>query len=265
MPLFLRIILALTFLLSIISKLMSYTEFISFVAYITHLDETKSLYLVNTLTALEFYIALNLLINFNRLTFYLTLFLLIFFTTVNIYLVYENYTNNCYCFGNFLELSPINSLIKNIILTGLLFLTKKNIDQKNLVFTDFFLIFATIFTAQIVVNKPNNYFINIIVDPISIFEAKLNKHNITFIDARSKIQYQYSKIENSINLPYEQDNSYKFIQKVVDTINNISENSIIVTYCDSKVCSLSKNLAYGIKKKFPSRKVFYLEGGLDLW
>jgi hypothetical protein len=74
-----------------------------------------------SLIGLELGLGLFLSLQFylNRFTLRATLFLLIFFS---IYLVYqlltEGNSGNCGCFGTFLEMTPLESLIKNMMMIG---------------------------------------------------------------------------------------------------------------------------------------------------
>ena len=86
-------------------------------------------YLARVMIAIEFFIGFLLLFNIyrNKFTLRFTIGVLVFFT---IYLFWQFFTEgnsgNCKCFGNFINVTPLESIIKNIILIILSFIIYKN-------------------------------------------------------------------------------------------------------------------------------------------
>lgn len=118
----LRIILAVVFIFSAISKLVAPGIF-----EITILDqgiiETREFaaYLGRILIAMELFLGLALLQTNYIKQFVLpaTLLTLIGFTILLFYSHYNGNSNNCGCFGEVIKMSPFEAIIKNIILIGI--------------------------------------------------------------------------------------------------------------------------------------------------
>lgn len=69
---------------------------------------------------------LLILKTYNKITWTATMSVMVVFTIFLIYSALFRDDENCHCFGNTIELSPIGSIIKNIIIIILLFLIKKD-------------------------------------------------------------------------------------------------------------------------------------------
>jgi len=92
--------------------------------------------------ALEFFIGLLLLLNFkggNRHLAKFTIYLLLLLTVYLIAIIFaQGNTSNCGCFGTYIKMTPLESIIKNLVLlslTALLFLvpTKQNFSSLKIV------------------------------------------------------------------------------------------------------------------------------------
>jgi rhodanese-related sulfurtransferase len=86
----------------------------------------------------------------------------------------------------------------------------------------------------------------------------LKQKNALFIDARDFRFYKRKRIKGAISLPFSEKEEWRNI------LNDVSSERILITYCDSKICSLGRNLANYLKKH-GFENVFTLEGGIDLW
>lgn len=83
---------------------------------------------------------------------------------------------------------------------------------------------------------------------------------ITLIDARSPEIYSKGKIGNAINIfPMDEDKNAYFSK-----ITNLSNDKIILIYCDGGDCELSHLLANDMVN-FGFRKIFIFIGGWDEW
>jgi rhodanese-related sulfurtransferase len=83
-----------------------------------------------------------------------------------------------------------------------------------------------------------------------------------FIDVREEYFYREKHIQNSINIPMG-----SFIsgnKKVKSTLKKISKKKLLITYCDSKNCSMSEIVGnYLIRKGYKNIRI--LTGGIEEW
>ncbi len=83
---------------------------------------------------------------------------------------------------------------------------------------------------------------------------------VVLIDARSHEEYQQKSIPNALSIPFVGRKTN------IDTVAQfVQEDVIIVTYCESIVCNLSRDLAKLIKQRYPFAKIYFLEGGFERW
>jgi len=85
-------------------------------------------YIARLFIATEFFLGFLLIFNLylNRITLKLTLCMLVLFTVYLIILILtEGNSGNCKCFGNFISLTPLESIVKNIIMAGIIFILYK--------------------------------------------------------------------------------------------------------------------------------------------
>lgn len=102
---------------------------------------TTAPYIARLFIGLEFFIGLLLVFNFNGGKKWVPKFTLIFLLLLTLYLVLlwiiEGNTGNCGCFGTFIKLTPLESILKNIVLislTGLLFLFQSGFNPAKYVY-----------------------------------------------------------------------------------------------------------------------------------
>jgi rhodanese-related sulfurtransferase len=257
---------AILFAFSFFSKLLSFSDFVQFVSHVFKTSEYYSLKLSVALLSIEFFIFFYLLIDKkSRFVIIIALILTIFFTVFAVYLLILNYSNNCYCFGSFLELSPFNTLIKNIFLILILFHILKQCDiRRGDYFKGIILILATFILFSFILTTPVDF---LVTNPktISVAEA-INQNNVIFIDARDQASFNIKHISGAINIPYHNQTIFdKTFLSQIDKIDGLPKGSIIVIYCDNKICNLSKSLAKIIIKRFPSYSTYYLDEGFDKW
>lgn len=129
LTLFIRIILGVLFIFSGIVKLVPIEPFeLKFVEMgITNWSIAP--YLARLLIALELFLGLMLILNIKpKFTCISTISLLFFFTLYLFYEIVQNGNNgNCGCFGTLIMLTPLESIVKNIVMIALLaFLFWKN-------------------------------------------------------------------------------------------------------------------------------------------
>lgn len=96
---------------------------------------------------------------------------------------------------------------------------------------------------------------------ISLDKAlKLFRNNgAIFMDARPLEEYNKGHIKGAVSFPYEEAD-----QKFVRIMSGISEESIIITYCDGETCELSMDLAVFLRNT-GYNKVWALSNGWSAW
>jgi len=96
---------------------------------------------------------------------------------------------------------------------------------------------------------------------ISLEEAVIlfRKNAAIFIDARPLEEYNAGHIKDAISFPYEETDE-KFIQ----VMSGISEDNVIITYCDGETCELSMDLAVFLRNTGYT-KVRALSNGWSVW
>ena len=130
----LRIIVGLVFILSGIAKLFPIEPFEIVFVDLGVANWLTAPFLARFIIAAELFLGLSILFNvwLKNKIYYTTQASLIIFTVYLIYLlITKGNTADCGCFGNFLPLSPIASILKNGVLFGLMvFINKKNTSRE---------------------------------------------------------------------------------------------------------------------------------------
>ncbi len=127
----LRFVIAGTFIFSAISKLISIGVFeITLIDQGIMADRTAAAYFARFLIGVELSIGILFLQPFNikKIIIPISFFMLIVFSAQLIYLMIIGDSRNCGCFGNIVKMSPVESLIKNILLiiiVGFVYLKSK--------------------------------------------------------------------------------------------------------------------------------------------
>lgn len=121
-----RIIIGVVFIASAILKLLSIDHFelyiYSFGFFNFFLTSLLSRLLISAEFILGFFLILKL---YYSKTWWLTMFTMIGFTLFLIYTALFRNDANCHCFGSFIEINPVESIIKNGVIIGLLILIQK--------------------------------------------------------------------------------------------------------------------------------------------
>ncbi len=96
---------------------------------------------------------------------------------------------------------------------------------------------------------------------VSLEEAvKLfGKNGAIFIDARPFEEYGKGHIKGAVSLPYEEADL-----KFAEVLSGISEDNVIVTYCDGETCELGMDLAVFLRDA-GYKKVRVLLNGWSIW
>ncbi len=152
-----RIIVGLVFILSAVFKLLSIDVFELYVFSFQIFDFDLSSVLSRLMIGIEMTIGILLITNIHfKKTWRISILLLILFSAFLIFQIIRGNNENCHCFGDLLKLSPLESLIKNSVLLGLLLLIKNEVVFQFKYFSYIFL-FATTFsiTLPFVLSPPD--------------------------------------------------------------------------------------------------------------
>ena len=113
------------FVIAAILKLMSIDEFEIYIYSFNVLDFLLTSFVSRIIIAGEFILGLFLILKVNyKFTWNATMIFLILFTLFLIYTAIFRNDTNCHCFGELVELSPVESIIKNVIAMILLSIDK---------------------------------------------------------------------------------------------------------------------------------------------
>ena len=83
--------------------------------------------------------------------------------------------------------------------------------------------------------------------------------DVVFLDARSPQEYAQGHIEGARLLPFDEVDEY-----VIEATQDLSPDTLIVTYCDGEACMLSHDLALYLRD-FGFEHVRVLVNGWSLW
>lgn len=154
-----KIILGLIFCISAIMKLMSIDEFELYIFSFGLINFDLSSFAARCLIGFEFILGICLISNvYHKIIKWTTLITLILFSVFLIWRLYLSDNSNGHCFGDFINLNPKESLIKNVVFFILLFLTW-NMPQKRVRFRNQIIIISSIITfSAIFIYSPPNLF-----------------------------------------------------------------------------------------------------------
>ena len=129
--LLLRLLIGAMFIATAVLKLLSMDEFELYIYSFGIFNYLMVTVLARLLIAFEFLVGLFLLLKqFYKQVWWLTLLSLVGFTFFLIYVVLFRNDANCHCFGDFVELNPIESIVKNLITMALLLCIRKESDYQ---------------------------------------------------------------------------------------------------------------------------------------
>ena len=122
----LRIILGITFLCSACFKLISIDEFELYIFSHNIFSLNFSFIIARLVISFEFFIGIMLILKlyFKKIWIISVLALILFTIYLSIIAISSN-TGNCHCFGEFLEMTPLESIFKNLLLLLLFFFIRK--------------------------------------------------------------------------------------------------------------------------------------------
>ncbi len=154
---FIRILIGTVFILSAIFKLVSIDTFELYIFSLQWFNFNTAAIIARLIISVELLLGILLITNIRyAIIWRITVILLTIFSLFLLYQVIRGEKENCHCFGEMLRLSPLESLVKNIILIGLLFLIKKE-NPFQLKFQSNILLFSIVFCFALppVLSRPD--------------------------------------------------------------------------------------------------------------
>lgn len=130
---FIRIIIGSTFLVAAILKMFSVDEFEIYIYSFEIINFLITTILSRLLIAGELLLGLFLIFNIRpKLTWTTSMIVMLLFTLFLIFTAIFRNDSNCHCFGDIIELSPLESIVKNLIIIVLLYIVKNSMmnDQR---------------------------------------------------------------------------------------------------------------------------------------
>ena len=121
-----RLLLGVLFIITALLKLFSIDNFELYIYSFGIFGYTAVTFLSRLLISIELFLGLSLILKIHyQKIWWITVFTVAAFTDFLIYTAIFRNDRNCHCFGSLIELDPLQSIIKNIIILGLLFVVRK--------------------------------------------------------------------------------------------------------------------------------------------
>ena len=176
----LKVLLGLVFIVSAVLKILDMDKFEIYI-YSYHFFSLNFSFLVARFAIiLELVLGIGLIANYlHKLMWWGSVSMLSGYSLLLIYAIANNRTDSCHCFGDYLQLDPQQSLIKNVILLALFLLIYRNVDWKTpfcWLFLSLTIMASTI--AVFVISPPDNYTSNYVPEQnlqVELFDEMLNK------------------------------------------------------------------------------------------
>ncbi len=182
--LIIRLLVAITFIVSAISKLLSIDAFEVYVYSFGLLSLNTAFLFARAIIGLELFLGISLIGGFYlRRIIQTSLLMLLSFSAFIVYLILSNNSEHCHCFGALLEMSHWYSLAKNILLIILLSIIYKN-DRKKLKYELYLTLslFAVSGSLPFIISPPDSFYYEVYSKKISYNDEMLN----TYLDENPK-------------------------------------------------------------------------------
>lgn len=184
-----RILIAGIFIFSATTKILSADSFEVYVYQIGIFSFDWSAWLARIIMGFEIVLALGFLTRaFFKTIWWLTLITLLSFSTFLLINVFIGEASNCYCFGEFLSLTPGESLVKNLFLLMLLFLIRKlpasNSPARKIIFVASSLLALA---TPIILSPPDNLI------PSRITEAEMDRQSLSYAFSENLIPPKWAE------------------------------------------------------------------------
>ena len=255
-----------TFAFSIYSKLHDFIDFNNFLGQVFSLNIDAAFIFSLLVLSVEVYLFIQLLISPTKNVYFQCFIFITFLTITLLYLVFLNYSDNCFCFGLFLEMSPTASIIKNLILLLFIYLLYKTSEKRpNSLLVEsssYFLMISVL--LFIIIDEPQNFFRNDVVSKITISQMNPSETYL-LIDARTELKFREKHIKGAMNFPLIGSNiKAKMFKNQINQLDESKEDNWLI-YCDNEFCSLAQNLARQLKENYPDKQIYVLKGGIESW
>ncbi len=173
----LRLVLGVVFLASAVLKLQSVDSFEVYLYSFGFLKLNIAYILARLLISLELALGILLIAGiYLRKTVITSAIITVFFTGFLLILVLNHNTEHCHCFGDYLKMSPVASIIKNVVLLVLLGLLYSNQETPRR-YGKFWTagIVAVSLAIPMIVSPPDNFFIEKYAKKTSYDQSSLTK------------------------------------------------------------------------------------------
>lgn len=143
----LQIIIGIVFVCSALSKFYAIDNFEMYVYGFGWFSFKTTVILIRLIIGCELFMGLSIIFHwYAKKIWYLTLFTLIGFSVFLVVALFSGEKLNCHCLGKIIKMAPFESLIKNILLLGILFLIK---GQKGISFRFQKILFSVVLAVTI--------------------------------------------------------------------------------------------------------------------
>lgn len=225
------------FIIAAILKLISIDEFEIYIYSFNIFNFLLTTFVSRIIIIGEFILGLFLILKINyKFTWRISLLTLTLFTLFLTYTAIFRQDTNCHCFGELIELSPLESIIKNVILILLLLLSQKSKDKRQKALSEvqsskFFVLCSSFFVLLVFIISP----------PDSIYKMLYStEKEVSSIDL-------YESFDEVTKIDFKED------ELIFDSISdfNTKENQLIVIVSSGcKYCKLGmKKLSLMMKKE----------------
>jgi uncharacterized membrane protein YphA (DoxX/SURF4 family) len=185
--LIIRVLLSVFFLSSSFFKLKSIDTFEIYIYSFNFFDLNFSFLVSRFVIAIELFIGFLLLFGlYTKKAVWVTISLLLIFTIFITYLLITENDEHCHCFGDFIEISHLSSILKNIILITLLLLIYKS-KQHSLKFIKLIILgfLLTSILFPFIISPPDSFFYKKFTDKV--------KYDQVLLDSFINADHQYLK------------------------------------------------------------------------
>lgn len=265
----LRVTIAALFLLSIYAKLANFFEFQLLLQANLSTQESMAIKIASIIIATELFFLYSSIFDENEIFIKINNVAFLIFNLVIVLQYFTISYDNCYCFMNLLDIPLWLSLIKNsVVLIVLIFINRK-IEKPivgNWLAHSFIKLSIFVIVSINLIDSPYNYFSTAEITKLSFGDVKkieaTKKGKIIYVDARDRYSFLQNSIPGAVNIPLMQTRKDRLKLEVAKYLNNYD---IVITFCDSEMCSLSYYLALEIRKIYPRKKIYVLKGGIKDW
>ena len=199
------------FIIAAILKLISIDEFEIYIYSFNIFSFLLTTFVSRIIIIGEFILGLFLILKINyKFTWRISLLTLTLFTLFLTYTAIFRQDSNCHCFGELIELSPLESIIKNVILILLLLLSQKSKDKRQKALSEvqsskFFVLCSSFFVLLVFIISPPDSIYKMLystekeVSSIDLYESfdEVTQRNINRRSRKNPASYREEKGSSS--------------------------------------------------------------------